>query len=110
MDYDKEPSVLRISGMNVLENEHVKIGAFHTLELEVHRPFVLTKDGWDSLAFDTLHQASDSAASNDLAVILMQEGVANILLVSRSMTITVHKMKLQILASMVLLLPVMIRL
>ncbi|XP_039015571.1 protein PELOTA 1-like [Hibiscus syriacus] len=43
IDYDKEGSVLRLRGKNTLENEHVKIGAFHTLELELHRPFVLTK-------------------------------------------------------------------
>ncbi|THG21269.1 hypothetical protein TEA_028074 [Camellia sinensis var. sinensis] len=43
VDYDKEGSVLRIRGRNILENEHVKIGAFHTLEIELHRPFVLRK-------------------------------------------------------------------
>lgn len=70
-DYDTSGSVLRIRGKNILENEHVKvitssswllyllmynsnsrvmlviislqIGAFHTLELELHRPFVLRK-------------------------------------------------------------------
>ncbi|KAH9782810.1 protein PELOTA 1 [Citrus sinensis] len=88
LDYDKEGSALRISGKNILENEHVKIGAFHSLEIELHRPFVLTKDVWDSVALDTLHQASDSAATADLAVVLMQEGLANIFLVGRSMTIT----------------------
>ncbi|KAF4349188.1 hypothetical protein G4B88_015861 [Cannabis sativa] len=46
-DYDKVGSVLRIRGKNILENEHVKIGAFHTLELELNRPFVLRKAlGW----------------------------------------------------------------
>lgn len=43
IDYDKEGSVLRIRGKNTLENEHVKIGQFHTLELELQRPFVLRK-------------------------------------------------------------------
>ncbi|KAJ0078460.1 hypothetical protein Patl1_24100 [Pistacia atlantica] len=147
-DYDKEGSVLRIRGKNILENEYVKIGAFHTLELELHRPFVLRKacgckepfcglvpvttavgckygldaatkywsqqvlarlsvvklilvnrrnnwcrakrymDLWDSLALDVLHQASDPTASADLAVVLMQEGLAQILLIGRSMTTT----------------------
>ncbi|XP_017977314.1 PREDICTED: protein PELOTA 1 [Theobroma cacao] len=88
IDYDKEGSILRIRGKNILENEHVKIGAFHTLELELHRPFVLRKDIWDSLALDVLQQASDPGASADLAVVLMQEGLANILLVGKSMTST----------------------
>lgn len=87
-DYDKEGSVLRIRGKNILENEYVKIGAFHTLELELQRPFVLRKDLWDSLALDVLHQASDPTASADLAVVLMQEGLAHILLIGRSMTTT----------------------
>ncbi|XWS58803.1 hypothetical protein CRYUN_Cryun08bG0064900 [Craigia yunnanensis] len=88
IDYDKEGSVLRIRGKNILENEHVKIGAFHTLELEFHRPFVLRKEVWDSLALDVLKQASDPGASADLAVVLMQEGLANILLVGKSLTST----------------------
>ncbi|XP_015570651.1 protein PELOTA 1 isoform X1 [Ricinus communis] len=88
IDYDKVGSALRIRGKNVLENEHVKIGAFHTLELELHRPFVLRKEIWDSLALDILSQASDPGASADLAVVLMQEGLAHIFLVGKSMTST----------------------
>ncbi|XP_056851554.1 protein PELOTA 1 isoform X1 [Raphanus sativus] len=115
VDYDKDASVLRIRGKNILENEHVKIGAFHTLELDLKRPFVLRKVNllflivlfcfylktsfvissvymgyfqafWDSLALDTLKQASDPAASADLAVVLMQEGLGQIFLVGRSVT------------------------
>lgn len=86
VDYDKEGSILRIRGKNILENEHVKIGAFHTLEIDLKRAFVLRKDVWDSLALDVLKQASDPAASADLAVVLMQEGLAHIFLVGRSVT------------------------
>ncbi|KAL8170832.1 hypothetical protein V2J09_022636 [Rumex salicifolius] len=96
VEYDKEGAVLRIRGKNVLENEHVKIGAFHTLELELQRPFVLRKDIWDSLALDMLHQAADPAASADLAVILMQEGLAHILLVGRSVTNTRSRIEVSI--------------
>ncbi|KAM7459379.1 hypothetical protein LguiA_036373 [Lonicera macranthoides] len=88
VDYDKEGSLLRIRGKNILENEHVKIGAFHTLEIELHRPFVLRKDVWDSLALDVIRQASDPTASADLAVVLMQEGLANIFLIGKSVTVT----------------------
>ncbi|KAJ8763776.1 hypothetical protein K2173_003558 [Erythroxylum novogranatense] len=88
IEYDKVGSVMRIRGKNILENEYVKIGAYHTLELELHRPFVLRKEIWDSLALDVLNQATDPTASADLAVILMQEGLANIFLVGKSMTTT----------------------
>ncbi|KAF3323107.1 protein PELOTA 1 isoform X3 [Carex littledalei] len=83
VDYDKEGSVLRVRGKNLTENEHVKIGQFHTLELELHRPFVISKEIWDSIARDILHQASDPAASADLSVILMQEGLAQLFLIGR---------------------------
>ncbi|XP_020526565.1 protein PELOTA 1 isoform X3 [Amborella trichopoda] len=88
VDYDNVGSVLRVRGKNILENEHVKIGAFHTLEIEQHRPFVLRKDVWDSVALDVLKQACDPAASADLAVVLMQEGLAHIFLVGKSVTTT----------------------
>ncbi|KAJ6998324.1 protein PELOTA 1 [Populus alba x Populus x berolinensis] len=96
IEYDKVGSVLRIRGKNVLENEYVKIGAFHTLEIEQHRPFVLRKELWDSLALHVLNQASDPAASADLAVVLMQEGLAHILLVGRSLTTTRAKIETSI--------------
>ncbi|XP_077212036.1 eukaryotic release factor 1 (eRF1) family protein isoform X2 [Tasmannia lanceolata] len=88
VDYDKEGSVLRIRGKNILENEHVKIGQFHTLEIELQRPFVLRKVVWDSWALDMLKQACEPAASADLAVVLMQEGLAHIFLIGRSVTTT----------------------
>ncbi|CAK7344151.1 unnamed protein product [Dovyalis caffra] len=88
VDYDKEASVLRIRGKNELENDYVKIGAFHTLELELNQPFILTKEHWDAVALDVINQAASDSASGaaDLAVVLMQEGLAHIFLVGRSMT------------------------
>ncbi|XP_021734427.1 protein PELOTA 1-like [Chenopodium quinoa] len=96
VEYEKEGSVLRIRGKNTLENDHVKIGAFHTLELELHRPFVLRKDIWDSLALDMLHQAADPSASADLAVIIMQEGLAHLLLIGKSVTLTRSRIEVSI--------------
>ncbi|CAN1765604.1 Protein PELOTA 1 [Linum perenne] len=86
IEYDKDGGVLRIRGKNILENEHVKIGQFHTLEIELHRPFVLRKRVWDSLALEVIKQASDPTASADVTVLLMQEGLAQIFLVGRSVT------------------------
>ncbi|XP_050374231.1 protein PELOTA 1-like [Argentina anserina] len=81
-------SVLRIGGKNITENDHVSLGAYHTLEIDFKRAFVLTKKVWDSLALEELEQASDPGASADLAVVLMQEGLAHIMKVGKSVTIT----------------------
>lgn len=34
---------IRLKGRNLVENEHVKLGAYHTLELEEHRAFTINK-------------------------------------------------------------------
>ncbi|KAI3910703.1 hypothetical protein MKW92_045149 [Papaver armeniacum] len=96
VEYEKEGSVLRIRGRNVSKNEFVKIGSFHTLEIDLHGKLVLTKELWDSMALDLLKQASDPAASADLAVILMQEGLANLLLVGKSVITAPSKIETSI--------------
>lgn len=53
------------------ENEHVKLGAYHTLEIEQQRPFSLCKQAWDLLDLERIKQACDPAASADLAAILI---------------------------------------
>ena len=53
------------------ENEHVKMGAYHTLEIELQRPFSLYKQAWDLLDLERIKQACDPAASADLAAVLI---------------------------------------
>ncbi|KAF8077257.1 hypothetical protein N665_1053s0013 [Sinapis alba] len=84
VNYDKDGDVLRILGTNILENEHVPLGAYHSLELVLKRRFLLRKKTWDLLAIDTLNQAKDHNSSADLAVVLMQEGHAQIFHVGKS--------------------------
>jgi protein pelota len=86
VEYDKVASVLRVRGKNITENEHVRLGAYHTMELDQQRPFSLTKTVWDSMAIDYLKQACDPAASADVVAVMMQEGLANICLVGQSIT------------------------
>ncbi|GBG59018.1 hypothetical protein CBR_g24366 [Chara braunii] len=87
IEFDSTASILRLRGKNVTENEHVRLGAYHTLELEQQRPFTLRKGQWDSLALDRLKQCTDPCASADVAAVLMQEGLANVCLFGGSMTV-----------------------
>lgn len=86
VEYDKVASVLRVRGKNLLESEHVRLGAYHTMELDQQRTFVLAKEVWDAMAIDYLKQACNPAASADVAALMMQEGLANICLVGASVT------------------------
>ena len=46
-------------GRNAIDTEHVKAGAYHTLEIEPQRPFEIHKFSWDVLDLDRLKQACD---------------------------------------------------
>lgn len=93
IEYDGEGHQIRLKGRNVTENEHVKLGAYHSLELELQRAFTLTKDRWDALDVERIKQCTDPAASADLAVLLITEGLANLCLVGRTCTITRAKVE-----------------
>ncbi|KAI5068035.1 hypothetical protein GOP47_0016380 [Adiantum capillus-veneris] len=96
IDYDNVANVLRIRGKNVGENEHVKLGAYHTLEIDQQRPFTLAKDCWDSIAIDTLKVAYDPAATAEVAALMIQEGLAYVCLVGQSVTTTKTKIEASI--------------
>lgn len=87
VDFDAEGQQIRLRGKNTTENEHVKLGAYHTLEIEQQRPFTLYKQAWDLLDLERIKQACDPAASADLAAVLITEGLANLCLVGSSCTL-----------------------
>ncbi|BBM98230.1 protein pelota [Marchantia polymorpha subsp. ruderalis] len=96
VEYDNVAAVLRVRGKNMAENEHVRLGAYHTLEIDQQRPFVLTKSNWDSIAIDLLKEACDPAASADVAAVILQEGLANICLLGQSVTTTKARLETSI--------------
>lgn len=49
----------------------MKLGAYHTLELELQRAFQLHKAAWDALDLARIAEACDPAASADLAAVLI---------------------------------------
>lgn len=67
-------SSIRLKGRNLTESEHVKLGAYHTLELEPGRSFMLHKTLWDSLDIERIRTATDPQASADLAALLITVG------------------------------------
>jgi protein pelota len=87
IEFDAEQCALRINGRNMQENEFVKMGQYHTIDLGIDSALALEKTCWDSVFLDLLVEASDPGKKADLAVIVMQEGLANICLVTTSMTI-----------------------
>lgn len=96
IDFDTQACVLRVSGRNIQENQYVKMGAYHTLLLEMNRQFTLRKQEWDSVAIERIDLACDPAQHADLMAIVMQEGIAHVCLVTPSMTLVRAKIETNI--------------
>lgn len=88
IDFDPQAGQLHVSGQVAEENKHVKIGAFHTLDLELQRNFTLEKsDGWDSVALDVVREAVKEDKEGMIPAVVMQEGMANICFITEHQTV-----------------------
>ncbi|GIY26527.1 protein pelota [Caerostris darwini] len=96
IDFDTQACMLRVKGRNIQENQYVKMGAYHTLDLELNRKFTLSKACWDSIALERIDMACDPSQHADLAAVVMQEGLAHVCLVTSSMTIIRAKIDVNI--------------
>ncbi|KAK6191506.1 hypothetical protein SNE40_003175 [Patella caerulea] len=96
VDFDSQACVLRVKGRNASENQYVKMGAYHTLDLELNRKFTLGKNLWDSVVLERLDYACDPTQHADLAAVIMQEGLAHVCLVTSCMTLVRAKLETHI--------------
>lgn len=96
VEYDSESSIVKVKGKSIEENKHVRRGQYHTLDLELNKKFYLTKPCWDSLALSQLRDACDTARNAEVAVVIMQEGLAFVCLLTTNMTIQKAKIEVNI--------------
>ncbi|VDK35425.1 unnamed protein product [Taenia asiatica] len=86
IDFDTHGSVLHLKGKNVVENQHVKMGAYHTLQIGVQDKFTLYKESWDTVSLLLVDQAGDPTQQAELAAVVMHEGLAYVCLITNSTT------------------------
>jgi protein pelota len=96
IDFDPSACALHLKGRNTLENEYVKLGAYHTLDLEVNRPFTLKKPIWDIIDIQRLEESLDKSRNADVAAVVMHEGLANICVLTSTMTIVKAKIDMPV--------------
>lgn len=97
LDFDPQASQLHVSGRVAEENKHVKLGSYHTLDLELQRNFTLEKaEGWDSVAIETLREAVSQDAKAQLWAVIMQEGLANICLITDHQTVLRQRVEMSL--------------
>jgi len=86
-----------ISGRVTSENPHVKLGAHHTLDIEVNRDVRIEKvDGWDSIALGRVDEAIIPGRGAEVGAVVCGEGIAAFCLLSQHMTVVTHRISMQI--------------
>lgn len=91
-DFDPQSSQLHVSGRIAEETKFTKVGQYHTLDLELQRNFTLEKnEGWDSVARAVVRDACDPSKSADVWAIIMQEGLANVAVLTGARTVLRQK-------------------
>ena len=90
-------ATLHISGRVTSENPHVKLGAFHTLDVEANRDVRIEKlDGWDSVAVARVEEAIIPGKGAEVGAVVCGEGVAAFCLLSQHMTLVTHRISVAI--------------
>jgi protein pelota len=65
---------LQITGRVVEENDYVKMGAFHTLDIEANRDVRIEKLEWDSISLERIAEASLPGRGAEVGAIVCGEG------------------------------------
>ncbi|VDD79359.1 unnamed protein product [Mesocestoides corti] len=93
IDFDTHGSVLHLKGRNIVENQFVKLGAYHTLQIGIQDKFTVSKQEWDSVALLLVDQAGDPTQQADVATVIMHEGLAYVCLITNSTTVVRAKIE-----------------
>ncbi|KAF7301780.1 Deoxyribodipyrimidine photo-lyase [Mycena indigotica] len=88
---------LHITGPVTSENQHVRLGAFHTLDIEAQRDIRIEKaEGWDSVALGRVDEAIVPGRGAEVAAVVCGEGTAAFCLLSQHMTLVTNRLSVSI--------------
>jgi len=88
---------LQIAGRVTSENPHVKMGAFHTLDVEVNRDVRIEKEGgWDSVALGRVEESCQTGRGAEVGAVVCGEGTAIFCLLSEHMTVILQRLEVPI--------------
>ncbi|VEL08922.1 unnamed protein product [Protopolystoma xenopodis] len=86
-------SAVYLKGRNVQENQFVKMGAYHTLQVSINDKFTISKAEWDSVNIMLVEQAADPTQQADVAAVIMHEGLAYVFLITSTTTLVRAKIE-----------------
>ncbi|KAI8071254.1 hypothetical protein BC940DRAFT_269890 [Gongronella butleri] len=96
VEFDPLVGLLRINGQVTSENQHVKLGSFHTIDLELNRNFTLFKPEWDTIALERVEDACDVTKQAEVAAVVCQEGLANVCFLTEHMTVVKQRIEVPV--------------
>ena len=88
VEFDPDALEVRLSGITVSENELVRLGAHHTLTLELNQNFSIEKECWDQIYLDLIEEATNPDRQAEVAAVVMHMGLAHVCLVTGALTVT----------------------
>ena len=96
-DQEEATAALHISGPVISENQHIRLGAYHTLDIEAFRDVRIEKEfGWDSVAVSRVEEAIVPGRGAEVGAVVCGEGVAAFCLLSQHMTLIAHRISVPI--------------
>eukprot|EP00420_Gonyaulax_spinifera_P017402 CAMPEP_0197897728 /NCGR_PEP_ID=MMETSP1439-20131203/42338_1 /TAXON_ID=66791 /ORGANISM="Gonyaulax spinifera, Strain CCMP409" /LENGTH=406 /DNA_ID=CAMNT_0043518377 /DNA_START=96 /DNA_END=1316 /DNA_ORIENTATION=- len=91
IEYDAAGNCIRFSGKNCEENQWVKMGAHHTLDIELNNKLTIGKERWDYMFLRQLEEATDVHKTAEVATVLIEAGIANFHLLTAVLAKDVHR-------------------
>lgn len=93
VNVDLQGSIIYLKGRTCEENEHVKLGSYHTIEVEVGKRFDLYKESWSSTQIKILKECTQ--AKQDLLFVILYEKECVISKVGKNRTTIKNKIEIK---------------
>lgn len=88
VDFDPDVLQVRLSGTVQSENDNVRMGAHHTLTLELNQNFSVEKTCWDQVYLDLIDEATHPDRQAEVAAVVLHSGLAHVCLITGALTVT----------------------
>jgi protein pelota len=96
VEFDADAVEVRLSGTTLSENDFVRLGAHHTLTLELNQNFSIHKECWDQIYLDVIDEACHPDQQAELACLVLHTGLAHLCLVTGALTVTKARIEVNI--------------
>uniref|UniRef100_A0A7E4V485 ERF1_1 domain-containing protein n=1 Tax=Panagrellus redivivus TaxID=6233 RepID=A0A7E4V485_PANRE len=95
-EFDPAYDGIRFRGYTTYTHVFAEMGSSHTLQIEINRPFKVTKKRWLPIDYQRIESSLQVRLEDAMAAVVLHEGVAQICVLKRNMTIVKATVKGQV--------------